>query len=138
MQNIYERGWRALVEAAGLKPKRFLPKKGQALIWAANLLHGGDDHSDPEKTRWSQVTHYYFKDCIYYTPMASNPFLGNIAVRTVMDIGSGTVMPNSLCGHKLSLPLQEYFKTGNPLNLNLFRRYVQQLKSNIANSLRRR
>ena len=34
--------WRRLVKAHGLQPVEFHPKKGQALIWAANLLHGGD------------------------------------------------------------------------------------------------
>ena len=33
--------WRRLVEAHGLQPAEFHPTKGQALIWAANLLHGG-------------------------------------------------------------------------------------------------
>jgi len=135
-QNIYEQGWRALVEAVGLKPKRFLPRKGQALIWAANLLHGGDEHSDPERTRWSQVTHYYFRDCIYYTPMESSPFLGNVAVRTVIDIGTGRVVPNSLCGRKLPLPLQEFFRTGSPVNLELFRQYLRQFE--FVNTLRKR
>ena len=34
-------------------------KRGQALIWAANLLHGGDPIGDPQSTRYSQVTHHY-------------------------------------------------------------------------------
>ena len=55
---------------------------GQALIWAANLMHGGDAIRDPSRTRLSQVTHYYFRGCSYYTPMASDVFLGNIAFRT--------------------------------------------------------
>jgi hypothetical protein len=49
----------------------FFACKGQALIWAANLLHGGSVQHDPARTRWSQVTHYYFRDCIYYTPAFS-------------------------------------------------------------------
>jgi ectoine hydroxylase-related dioxygenase (phytanoyl-CoA dioxygenase family) len=35
-------------------------KKGQAVIWHANLLHGGSIQIDKSKTRHSQVTHYYF------------------------------------------------------------------------------
>lgn len=35
--------------------------KGQAIIWHANLLHGGAPQIDKTKTRNSQVTHYYFE-----------------------------------------------------------------------------
>ena len=48
-------------------------KKGQAVIWAANLLHGGDTITDSSRTRLSQVTHYYFDDCLYTTPLLMNP-----------------------------------------------------------------
>jgi len=48
-------------------------KKGQALVWHANLLHGGSVQFDKSKTRHSQVTHYFFKGCKYYTPMNSKP-----------------------------------------------------------------
>ena len=46
-------------------------KKGQALIWASNLLHGGSAHRDKGRTRHSQVTHYYFEGCQYYQPLSS-------------------------------------------------------------------
>lgn len=36
----------------------FLPKKGDALIWSADLAHGGGAISRPELTRRSFVTHY--------------------------------------------------------------------------------
>jgi len=48
-----------------------LIKRGQAFIWAANLFHGGSPVTDPDKTRLSQVTHYYFRGCSYFTPLAS-------------------------------------------------------------------
>jgi hypothetical protein len=35
------------------------------------LLHGGAPQKDLSRTRHSQVTHYYFADCKYYTPMNS-------------------------------------------------------------------
>lgn len=34
-------------------------KKGQSLIWSANLLHGGSQVNDRSLTRHSQVTHFY-------------------------------------------------------------------------------
>lgn len=45
-------------EAAGLRARRFLPKKGDVLFWAADLCHGGDKIVEPESTRNSLVTHY--------------------------------------------------------------------------------
>ena len=53
-------------------PKTILLKKGECIIWAANLLHGGSAILDKKKTRYSQVTHYYFSGCKYYTPWFSN------------------------------------------------------------------
>jgi ectoine hydroxylase-related dioxygenase (phytanoyl-CoA dioxygenase family) len=35
--------------------------KGQAIIWHANLLHGGAPQTNKAKSRNSQVTHYYFE-----------------------------------------------------------------------------
>ena len=46
-----------------------------------------------DKTRWSQVTHYYFEDCAYYTPMWSDPFAGRIAFRDIVDISTGREIP---------------------------------------------
>ena len=60
-QKPFEELWDALIRAGGLEPTYFHAKKGQALIWAANLLHGGSHQTDPTLTRWSQVTHYYFE-----------------------------------------------------------------------------
>ena len=48
-----------------------LIKKGEALIWSANLLHGGSPAKDPTRTRNSQVTHFFFEGTRYYTPLMS-------------------------------------------------------------------
>jgi len=48
-----------------------LINKGQALIWSANLLHGGSPAKDPNRTRKSQVTHFFFEGTRYYTPLLS-------------------------------------------------------------------
>ena len=42
----------------GLARKKFRPKKGDALIWSADLAHGGSKERDPETSRLSLVTHY--------------------------------------------------------------------------------
>lgn len=67
----YERFIQAMVEEKGLLPVRGVLKKGQVLIWHANLLHGGGSHPDKSRSRHSQVTHYYFDGCRYFTPMHS-------------------------------------------------------------------
>jgi len=100
-QATFEPLWEQLVAHTGIAPERFLPRRGQALIWAANLLHGGDRHRDRNRTRHSQVTHYYFDDCTYYTPMHSDPFYGSIAYRRLVDISTGQEMPNQCAGHRV-------------------------------------
>src|SRR5205823_7392747 len=69
--HLYEAHIEKLVAARGLTPHHAILKKGQALIWAANLLHGGSVHRDKGRTRHSQVTHYYFEGCQHYSPMDS-------------------------------------------------------------------
>ena len=68
-QTIFQQAWKAMVEAQGLTCQRFTPRLGEALIWSANLLHGGSAVVDPSLSRWSQVTHYFFEGCRHYTPM---------------------------------------------------------------------
>ncbi|MDX2156195.1 MAG: phytanoyl-CoA dioxygenase family protein [Hyphomicrobiaceae bacterium] len=100
-QGLYEEVWRALVEASGIEPRYFHPKKGDALIWLANLLHGGSRHKNPELTRWSQVTHYYFDDCTYITPMLSDVPIGQLFLRDMTDISTGRVVPNMYVDQRL-------------------------------------
>jgi Phytanoyl-CoA dioxygenase (PhyH) len=98
----YERLWDQLVDSYGLEPRRFCARKGQALIWTANLLHGGDRVADRRRTRWSQVTHYFFEGCCYYTPLSSDPFCGRISFRNLVDIATSEPMPNVLSGQPLA------------------------------------
>ncbi|MEQ8767311.1 MAG: phytanoyl-CoA dioxygenase family protein [Planctomycetota bacterium] len=78
-------------------------KRGQAIIWAANLFHGGTPIRDPSRTRLSQVVHYYFSDCLYYIPLLSSPFRGRICLREVVDIGTGEIVPHRYRGQTVSL-----------------------------------
>lgn len=95
----YEKTWEAIVEALDLKPFYFHAKKGQALIWAANLLHGGAAQKDRQRTRYSQVTHYYFDNCAYYTPMGTVEFLGPVQFRdNIVDISTGERVPSRVNG----------------------------------------
>jgi len=97
-QDPYGPAWRALCEVHGAERELFLPSKGQALIWSANLLHGGSCQHDPALTRWSQVTHYYFEDCIYYTPAFSDEAIGQLDLRNLLSISNGERQPNKYLG----------------------------------------
>jgi hypothetical protein len=62
-----------LVKSMDGKLKKWLGKKGQTLIWASNLLHGGAEITNPNSTRYAQATHFYFEGCNhYYSPMFSD------------------------------------------------------------------
>jgi hypothetical protein len=77
--------------------------KGHAIIWAANLLHGGSAITDPARTRHSQVTHYFFEDCLYYQPQKSDPFLGRIQWLDKRDIRTGRIIPQVYNGRPVSV-----------------------------------
>lgn len=69
----YEEAVEALIVEHGFKPELGTVKKGQAIIWHANVLHGGAEQANRSRTRHSQVTHFFFGGCKYYTPMESSP-----------------------------------------------------------------
>ena len=96
-QVMYHDFWQQLIKELKLERKVFYAKKGQALIWLANLLHGGYEEIDRDKTRWSQVTHYYFKDCTYFSPIRSTPMCGSVEYRTPYNILLDGELMNNFC-----------------------------------------
>ncbi|MSU61412.1 MAG: hypothetical protein EXS31_03290 [Pedosphaera sp.] len=50
------------VKKLGIKPRVFLPKKGDLLIWHGYLAHAGTTINDATRTRKSYVTHYTSKN----------------------------------------------------------------------------
>ena len=52
------------IEEQGLEKKIFLAKKGDLLIWHANLFHGGEAQKNKSLTRKSVVFHYFRKTSI--------------------------------------------------------------------------
>ncbi len=86
---LYENFIEALAVSQGLEKVDVSLRKGQAIIWSANLLHGGSPILDYNRTRHSQVTHYFFSDCMYYTPMYSDPFINRLYLRSVQNIATG-------------------------------------------------
>lgn len=83
-----------LVATAGLRRVELEAKKGTALLWTAGLVHGGSPILRPGSTRWSQVTHYFFHDCLYVTPMYGNATLGDVYLREAHDVASGLPVPH--------------------------------------------
>lgn len=84
---LYENYIKELVASKKYKIKQIHIKKGQAIIWAANLLHGGTKMINKNKTRKSQVMHYHFHGCIkYYNPGFSDPNRGIFKERILEKI----------------------------------------------------
>lgn len=89
----YEAAIQELVTIAGLKKERFLPRKGDCLVWAANLLHGGEPILDPQSSRFSQVSHYYFEGCDFFAPLLSDVAVNQIYFRDeIFDISTGEMV----------------------------------------------
>jgi ectoine hydroxylase-related dioxygenase (phytanoyl-CoA dioxygenase family) len=104
----YENFIAKIITANEFEKKTFLAKKGDLLIWSSNILHGGSSVTKEGSTRWSQVTHYFFKDCYYFTPMLSNMVTNELVLRNdLVNINTGKVVEQSYNGKKLN-----YFKTG--------------------------
>jgi ectoine hydroxylase-related dioxygenase (phytanoyl-CoA dioxygenase family) len=73
--DVYEDRMAALVQEAGIQPQVFLPKKGDVLLWHANLVHGGTPVADASRTRKSMVIHYFGEQVIKYHEITERPAL---------------------------------------------------------------
>lgn len=71
----YEDKIQSIIDEKQLKKEVFLAKKGDLLIWHANLLHGGNAVIDSNSTRKSMVFHYYSKDAICFHEISQRPTL---------------------------------------------------------------
>lgn len=71
----YEDCMAQLVEEQQLEPAYFHAKKGDILVWHANLLHGGSPIKKEGATRKSMVAHYFCADVICYHEMSQRPAL---------------------------------------------------------------
>ena len=77
-ENTYKR-YEAKIEEV-LKENRFekeffLAKKGDVLVWHANLLHGGSPITQKGATRKSMVAHYFCEGVICYHEISQRPAL---------------------------------------------------------------
>lgn len=69
----YENEVQERIRENHLEPVEFHPKKGDVLIWHANLLHGGRAIHNEELTRKSMVIHFYAEDVICYHELTQRP-----------------------------------------------------------------
>ena len=127
-QDPYGPAWRALRDAHGAQEEIFFARKGQALIWCANLLHGGSRQNNPSLTRWSQVTHYYFEECIYYTPAFSDEAVGRLDLRTPLVVNDGLTRDSRYLGEFIKKPTASEDKMGNSILNGLIKLILQKFK----------
>lgn len=70
----YEKKIASEIAERRLEKKIFLAKKGDLLVWHANLLHGGEPVTNEQSSRKSLVTHYFCKgDIICYHEITQRP-----------------------------------------------------------------
>ena len=111
----YEDLVRWMLEAEGYEGRTVTLKKGQAIVWTANLYHGGSEIRKPGSTRHSQVTHYYFEDCLYYFPMGSERMGGKTCWREVIDLGQKCFVPHSYRGERTHIEMENVLRYPRPL-----------------------
>jgi ectoine hydroxylase-related dioxygenase (phytanoyl-CoA dioxygenase family) len=69
----YEPMVRRLIAEHGLRPQYFEARKGDVLIWHANLLHGGSERRDLRLSRKALVAHYFAKGAFVYHDLSASP-----------------------------------------------------------------
>jgi ectoine hydroxylase-related dioxygenase (phytanoyl-CoA dioxygenase family) len=98
----YEDFIQELINVNEYKQEILIAKKGDALLWSSNILHGGMPVLKDGSSRWSQVTHYFFDVCYYYTPMLSNMVTNELFLRTqVKNIKTNETVASSYNRHTL-------------------------------------
>ena len=81
---LYEDYIRTMVEDSNLEVISPELKKGEAIIWNANLLHGSPSCENNQLSRRSQVTHYHFSETeMFYNPSFSSIRDGRFVRRNV-------------------------------------------------------
>jgi ectoine hydroxylase-related dioxygenase (phytanoyl-CoA dioxygenase family) len=93
------------LEAHGLTARPAMLRKGQIAVWAADLAHGGAPIVNPDSTRRSLVIHFYFENCLYYTPMHSKA--GKLSTRLPARVGGGWVWPRQ-DGRRVPVPVKAF------------------------------
>ncbi len=71
----YEDKIASVITQHHLEKRLFLARRGDVLIWHANLLHGGSPIEKAGSTRRSMVCHYFAEGVICYHEMSQRPAL---------------------------------------------------------------
>jgi ectoine hydroxylase len=71
----YENRIEALLKEKKLEKEYFYAKKGDILLWHANLIHGGSPILEKGRTRKSMVAHYFTEGVLCYHEMSQRPAL---------------------------------------------------------------
>ena len=109
-REVYEPSLARMIEEKGLETREAHLKRGQTLIWAANLLHGGQPIRDERRTRMSQVTHYYFTGACYATPLLSDEERG-LHRRYPVNILTGRNVAGEENGVPLKVPVAQRLRS---------------------------
>lgn len=84
-QDRYEPYIRQLIAESGIEPNYFHARKGDVLIWHANLLHGGSPRRNLQLSRKALVCHYFVKGAFVYHDLAASrskqQYLGTCLLR---------------------------------------------------------
>jgi len=81
--DLYEPRIQDIIRERELEPHHFIAKKGDILIWHANLLHGGSFRKNPRLSRRALVCHYFVEGAVCYHDLSANearPFSGTCLV----------------------------------------------------------
>jgi hypothetical protein len=74
-EDSYSRRIAELIDERGIEPVEFYARKGDLLIWHANLLHGGRGIEREGATRKSLVAHYFGEGVLCYHESTERPAL---------------------------------------------------------------
>ena len=102
------------VKDKGLKVEHFVPRRGEAILWHAGLVHGGSEVKDATRTRKSFVVHY---DKLRNHPTKTTGFLPSMQASTISAKSCKRIHENHcmyafvdpmLCDKPPSRPLQPH------------------------------
>ena len=80
----YEPKIQQLIAEYGLEPKYFHARKGDVLIWHANLIHGGSMRRNMQLSRKALVCHFFVKGSFAYHDLSASetkPYSGTCLLR---------------------------------------------------------
>ena len=87
----YEPHIRDVIAERGLEAHHFHARKGDVLIWQANLLHGGSERRNLQLSRKAVVCHFFVKGGFVYHDLAAarsrQQYLGTYLNRGLSRLG---------------------------------------------------